>query len=734
MNNKIAVAPARRLEVFSVSGIALLAGAVALYIVAVPVARLTVFPEADVALFWFPVAIFAGLIARLSLNWLPALTVCVLLAEFIGTQLFEGVTLQTVWLWMLATGMEAVLVGLALKAVRANHLKRPLDLLKISIVVPIVVLASASVGGLAAAVTFGADWLVSFQAWWLGDVSGLLIMVPLLLSFRISARMSTRRAAEYIAISTVVVAASFWIFTTPVSGTDFSLKTAVFVPLLGWIAFRFGVSAVAAIAPIVVVICAVSAANSVGPFEGTTPDIRLLLPIQGFLLLTCLTSYAVGTVTEANWRTEALLRSQANEDALTGLPNRRAMLEQVQLPLKSSHSAGVTAILFCDLRGFKQINDTAGHEAGDQALRLTANRLTAVVGRCGTVARFGGDEFVVLLHGAECQSDIAELARQLVATINEPMHIHGEDYLLGMDVGIALESDEIKHTEQLAIRADVALLESKRQDQPATRFYDDAFEQQLRAQLDAKSLIRHALDDGHVEAWFQPIVRADSGSVVGAEALARIRTSDGIVHQPGEFIEVAETSGLIVPFGLVILEQALDWVRQQRVAEPDLYVTVNVAVRQFADREFADCVIEALAQRSLDPSALILEVTERTVLGLHSPAVRVLESLRAHGIRIAIDDFGTGYSSFTGLRRSEADMIKIDRSFISGMLANHDDLAIVSAIIHIAHDLNRIVIAEGVETLAEAQKATELGADLIQGYYYSRPVPASEFKVQLATL
>ncbi|NQU36037.1 MAG: EAL domain-containing protein, partial [Actinobacteria bacterium] len=647
-----------RIQVASVAGVAFLVGAILLYLLAVPLARLTVFPEANVALFWFPIAIFAGLIARLPLNWLPALTVSVLVAEFIGTQVFEGVSIQTVWLWMLAAGMEAVLVGLTLKAVGVNRMRRPVDLLKLAVVVPVVVLASAAVGGLAASTTFGSSWLSSAQAWWLGDVSGLLIMVPFVLAIRRGAVSPVRRFVEYLATSTAVVAISLSIFLGPVWATDFSLKGALFVPMLGWIALRFGVAAVASIAPLVVFIGATSAAHSVGQFEGTTPDIALLLPVQGFLLLTCLTAYAVGTVAEANWRAEALLRAQASEDALTGLPNRRAMLEQIQISPKSSRKLGFRAILFCDLRDFKQVNDTAGHDAGDEALIVTASRLAAIVSDRGTVARFGGDEFVVLLNGASDQSDVADLARDLVASVGQPIRINGNVHRLGLDVGIAIESEETKRSEQLPMRADMALLEAKREMEPTTKFYAEAFNQRLRANLDAKSLVRNALQEGQVEAWFQPIFGADAGLVVGAEALARIRTSDGTVHKPSQFIEVAEQTGLIVELGQVVLEQSLDWARQQRIAQPGFLVSVNVSVRQLDDVDFADKVVESIARRELDPSVLILEVTEQMMLGLHSPAMKVLASLRSHGVRIAIDDFGTGYASFTGLRRTEADVIK----------------------------------------------------------------------------
>lgn len=306
---------------WSAPGIVFTAIAVVLYVAGVPLARQTVFPEVSVALFWFPTAIFAGLIARLPLRWMTILVPGVLLAEFIGTQAFEGVSITTVWFWMLATGAEAVGVGLVLKAIRANQLRGPFDLLKFAVAVPVVVAATACLGGLAVVMSFGTQWSEAFRGWWLGDVTGMLIACPFILSVAWPRAVTRERVIEYAAMCVLTLGTALWVFTTPVPSNQVILRAALLVPMLGWIALRLGVAPVAAVAPVVVLIAAICAAASRGPFEGTTPDISLLVPTQAFLALACLTLYAAGTVTEAYRRSQAALieQTQQREHSLVSL-------------------------------------------------------------------------------------------------------------------------------------------------------------------------------------------------------------------------------------------------------------------------------------------------------------------------------------------------------------------------------------------------------------------------------
>jgi diguanylate cyclase (GGDEF)-like protein len=716
--------------ILSLRGIGLLVGAIALYLVAVPLASLTVFPEADIALFWFPIAIFVGLIARLPYRWLPALTVAVLVAEFIAAQVFRGVDISTVGLWMLATAVEAVVVGVLLKLGMKNQFGQPLDVLKFAVIVPVAVLLSAAIGGLAISASFGTEWSQGFQEWWLGDVSGILIAAPFVMLIRIPKTVSTSQVLEYLAMAALTIAATAWIFLKPTKETNFNLWAALLVPILGWVALSFGVVAVSSIAPVVVFVAAVSGANSLGPFEGVTPGVEVLIPTQAFLVLTCLSAYAAGTVAEAYRRAEAMLHAQAFADPLTGLPNRRALLDRINRPPQSSGREESRAVFFCDLRGFKQVNDTLGHAAGDEALLETANRLEIAVGNRGTVSRFGGDEFVVLVERFASPEQIERLAARIVDLVGQPMRISGQDQVLGVDIGVAIESPDVRRSEQLVIRADVALLEAKQDVEASIVFYTDVLARQLQARVDSMSLVRNALDRGEVEMWLQPVVSPLTGEVTGAEALARIRTGDGTIHPPASFIDEAEQSGLIVGLGYTMLDQALDWLLAHKADHSDFHVAVNVSVRQLYELDFARRVGQALASRGLDASKLVLEVTERMVVARHSPTVGVLEDLRTQGVRVSIDDFGTGYASFTALRQLPADIVKIDRSFISGIQVGKGDLAITSAIIHVAHDLDRVVVAEGVESLEQAQIVSRLGAESIQGFYYSRPVHPTEFRFE----
>ena len=700
-----------------------------IYLAAVPLARQTVFPEVSVALFWFPTAIFVGLVARLPIRCLAVLVPTIMLAEFIGTQVFEGVSLRTVWLWVLATTVEVTIVGLMLKFAKANRLLRPYDLLKFAIIVPLGVLVSAAIGGLAVSITFGTDWIAGFRGWWLGDVSGILILAPFILTIRPSKTVSIRRVLEYAALSLFTLGVALWIFSTPSSPADFTLRAALLVPMLGWIAMRFGVAAAAAIAPWVVLIAAIAAANSSGPFAGTSPNAALLVPTQAFLVLTCLTAYAAGTAADAQRSAQQRLYQQATHDELTGLANRRGMLERIAEPPPVWPRRGVPrALLFCDLRGFKQINDTQGHSAGDAALVETARRLRAAIGNQGSAARFGGDEFVVLLEGPDYRGDVEQLANRIVEEIGQPLDPGVLDLRLGIDIGIALEPSNARHSDDLVIQADLALLAAKAADAPSTIYYTDVLEERVRNRAETEELLRKAIENGWVQAWLQPIVSTQTGETIGAEALARIFTSDAEIHEPTDFIEVAEETGLIIDLGAVVLRGSLDWLAEQSQTRPDIQVSVNLSVRELCEANFADRVMAELSRRGIEPSRLILEVTERIMLVPQSPAVDTLESLKSRGVRIAIDDFGTGYSSLAALRQVPADIIKIDKSFVGGMGTSDFDDAIVAAIVHVAHDVGRSVVAEGVETADQARAIASLGAEAIQGFYYGHPAPAELFE------
>ncbi|MGV1037082.1 MAG: putative bifunctional diguanylate cyclase/phosphodiesterase [Candidatus Nanopelagicales bacterium] len=708
----------------------LIAGAFVLYLVFVPIARTTVFsPELHVAVFWFPVAAFVALIARLPVRWVPAAACTLAVAEFVGTQVFEGVPLGSTPLWVVATTSEALLLGLALKAVGATELRRPVELVGFTAAAILVVLLTATVGGLAVSRSFGGPWVDNFFAWWLGDVSGILIAAPIFLAFRRPSTIRWARVFEYLGTAVVAIVVAIWIFLTEIQLDRVPFKVAVLVPLLAWIAIRFGISAAGAVAAVTVTIGAIAATQNVGLFQGTDQNAQLLFSTQVFLVLTCLSAYAVGTIAEAYRTAQMNLAAELSEDWLTGLINRRAMLDHINAPpVGNSRQAWETrAVLFCDLRGFKQINDILGHAAGDDALVEAGRRIKSAVGDAGLVARFGGDEFVVLIPSADAPSVVDRLANAITAQLSEPMPISDALHTLGIDIGVALQTWPTTDPEGVVLRADVALLEAKSRPDPTVEFYSEALERKMTNRLATEALIRQAIEDDAIEAWFQPVIESSSFAVVGAEALARIRTADGVIHGPGEFIKVAEASGLIVSLGRVMLRQALDWLKHHSGGEPKCQVAVNLAVLQLLDVDFVGFVRQELADRDIAPHRLILEVTERALLDPESRAVSVLEELDALGVRLSIDDFGTGYASLSALRLIPADIIKVDRSFVGGMVDNPHDRAIVEAIIRISHDLGRVVVAEGVETAAQLELVRELGAEYIQGYHFGRPAPASHF-------
>jgi diguanylate cyclase (GGDEF)-like protein len=427
-------------------------------------------------------------------------------------------------------------------------------------------------------------------------------------------------------------------------------------------------------------------------------------------------------------RDEAVRQAyDASHDPLTGLANRTLLNGRTTEALAAGE--GTTALLLLDLDHFKEINDTLGHAAGDLLLQEVARRLRRSVKAEDLVARLGGDEFAILLTGLADPASAEPIATRVLTTLGEPVEYEGLHLSVEASIGIACFPDDAATAEELFRRCDVAMYQAKTE-RGAWLRYDPLRDDTSVTRLALVGELRAALDDQLV-VHFQPQVDLTNGTVVGAEALVRWNHPVRGLLQPSEFVGVAEQSGLVRPFTLKVLDMAVAACVAWQAPGRPLSVAVNLGARSLLDRQLPEDVAGVLARHGLPPQCLVLEITETTATSELEIVEEVLGRLRRLGVEISVDDFGTGYSSLAFLQRTAVHELKVDRSFVSGMLVNDNDLALVRATVHLAHSLGARAVAEGVESQALAVALTSLGCDVAQGYHFGRPMPAEQLEVLL---
>ncbi|MEO7296060.1 MAG: EAL domain-containing protein, partial [Candidatus Limnocylindria bacterium] len=430
---------------------------------------------------------------------------------------------------------------------------------------------------------------------------------------------------------------------------------------------------------------------------------------------------------------EAQLRHQALHDSLTGLPNRALFIDRVQHALdRSTRSAeSALAVLFLDLDDFKTINDSLGHGAGDDLLREVARRLERTVRPGDTAARLGGDEFAILLEDAASETPQSVAARLLEA-LAHPFVIHRKQVSVHASIGIALETPAATTPEDLLRNADLAMYMAKQRGKGRYELYEKQMYQAALRRLDLKAGLERALAEETLEVFYQPIVELHDGSVVGFEALLRWRDEEGNYFPVSEVIGLAEETGPIAPIGRFVLReacrQALAWTVPNGTP---LHLAVNVSASQLEQGSVIRDVRAALRQSGLDPSALVIEITESTLIDDSLTAMRELRGLRKLGVRLSMDDFGTGYSSLGRLRHLPFNIVKIDRSFVA-RITEPQEGAVVQSILEMAATMGLEVVAEGVETQAQLLALRARGCRLGQGYHFARPMPPEALDAILA--
>ncbi|MDB5960162.1 MAG: diguanylate cyclase, partial [Massilia sp.] len=437
-----------------------------------------------------------------------------------------------------------------------------------------------------------------------------------------------------------------------------------------------------------------------------------------------------GTDITERKRSEQAIHHVAQHDVLTGLPNRSVLQDRLgQAVAYSDRTKRPVWVMLIDLDRFKFVNDSMGHKAGDVLLMTVAARLRSALRETDTVARLSGDEFVVLLTEHEDQQLSVDIVRRLMDSVAQPVMLGIKEFFVTCSIGMSVYPLDGAPADSLIEMADIAMYRAKKLGRNNFQFYTPAMNEEAMERVRIESALRNALERNEFVLHYQPQVDLQSGQIVGMEALIRWQHPEMGMVAPSRFIHVAEETGLIVPIGAWVLRTAC----HQNKAWHDsgvgaLRIAVNLSARQFGAANLVDDLRKVLEETGLNPACLEIELTESLFMSDVGVAVDLLHTMKSLGVKLSIDDFGTGYSSFSYLSRFPIDVLKIDRSFVAAIARDSNDAAIVASIINLAHNLKLSVIAEGVETAAQLEYLQRHGCDQMQGYYFSKPLPAEQFK------
>jgi diguanylate cyclase (GGDEF)-like protein len=414
------------------------------------------------------------------------------------------------------------------------------------------------------------------------------------------------------------------------------------------------------------------------------------------------------------------LAHQAYHDSLTGLANRVLFRERVTAGLENVAANGSgLAVLFIDLDDFKTVNDTMGHAAGDTLLRVIGERITSCIGVEDTAARLGGDEFAVLLTNATNDADVRVVADRILLALGDPVDIEGQPVVAHASIGVATHASA-NDADALMQNADVAMYTAKRNGKGRCDVFEPALSMSVANRHQVKMGLERAVGTDEFVLHFQPVVNIVTGEIVATEALLRWRDPARGLLPPAEFIAIAEETGLIVPIGRFVLREACRQAKEWEPLAPDVRMFVNLSARQLLDPSLLEDVQRALHDANLDPSRLVLEVTETAMMQDIEYAQTTLTALKAIGVGLGVDDFGTGYSSLSYLRQLPIDVLKIAKPFIDAVDETPEDAEFVRGIVQIGHVVGLHVVAEGVERVEQSARLIEMGCDSAQGYYYAR--------------
>ena len=622
------------------------------------------------------------------------------------------------------------------------HLDRVSSIIRLTMfAAPLAAFISASVG--AGALVFWhilpvdrglSAWLV----WWLGDMMGDLVVAPALM-VGYANRLHKPILAQLLEMAGLLTLMFLLLGASHLHWFDianFDPQFLLLFPFVVWAALRLGLVGTAvtilagAALAVALVLGEARLANTQVPYE-VVANLQILLTIMsvpGLLIAAALTEHK---------RAENRFEHLASHDGLTGLANRNALLGELNYAVTQALRRGTeVALLYMDLDRFKNINDTLGHAMGDALLQEFAQRIRNSVRQEDFVARIGGDEFTVLLQGEFAIQSAATVAQKILDAMRLPVLLQGHEYVVSGSIGIATFDGGVSDaqlTEQtdlsleLMRQADTAMYRAKRH-AAGFMYFNSNMDSNGKSQLRLENSLRRALENNEFELYYQVKVAAGSGHIIGCEALLRWHHPVHGLIQPDEFIEVIESIGLMLPVGEWVLREACQQMqRWQQLGLSLQRVAVNLSMRQFLQPDLLAVIDQVLADSQLEADCLELEITESVAMSNARQTIETLTALKQRGVYVSIDDFGTGYSSLSYLKRFPIDAVKIDRSFIQELVPDSDDAAIVMATIRLAHAMNLSVIAEGVETEQQRAFLLKYGCDVLQGFLYSKPIPANEY-------
>jgi len=425
---------------------------------------------------------------------------------------------------------------------------------------------------------------------------------------------------------------------------------------------------------------------------------------------------------------EVQLAQLALHDPLTRLPNRALFLDRLGVALdRSRRTGGSVAVLFLDVDNFKQINDTLGHSAGDRLLIELGDRLRGMLRPMDTVARFGGDEFTFLFEDLASEREVVLIAERISRTARVPIMLDDGEATVTVSIGIAMVGDPAIPAETVIREADVAMYRAKELGRSRYELFDEASRHRAMQRIELEAALRHAVERGELRVHYQPKFSLNGHrGAIGFEALVRWEHPERGLIAPAEFIPLAEETGIVLPIGEFVFNEALHQLARWQQSKPELTVSVNLSLRQLQDAGLVAMLGSAINAAGVDPAAVCLEVSESSVAQNGDVATRAFKGLKTTGVRIAIDDYGTGSSSLTNLKRLPIDLLKIHESFVSMLDQDGEDASIVGAVVELGHALGLSVVAEGVETDSQLAELRSLGCDGAQGFLFGQPVTEAE--------
>ena len=577
----------------------------------------------------------------------------------------------------------------------------------------------------ASGVLADAEMFQGMWVWWLGDVLGMLLIAPVLLTASRWDLLPTSKAAR---VEGLVLILSMLLLTYAMLANLHPLRPSevvlfVLVPGVLWAALRFSVTGAGlAIFLSALIVLGVAVVSSGGAISSTSP--RELFALQISMVAMALAGLFVSAALAERRHSEMRLDMLANHDPLTGLPNRSYFQDFLGHALaRAERDKSQVSLLFIDLDRFKHINDSQGHEIGDQVLCVVGSRLDEQLRADDFVARLGGDEFAIVLTHPPASRAASRVVRKLLKALAEPFKLEHRRYAIGASIGISVYPDDGLDANTLLRQADLAMYQAK-QRRSGFEYFSDELNTVAQQQLSLENGLRQALDHGELALAYQPKLDLASGRIVGLEVLARWLPRSGGMIEPSRFIPVAEETGLILPLGRWVARAACEqWIIWRNAGLNPPPVAINLSPRQFSDAHLIEDIDAILADTGMAAMHLQLEVTESAAMDNPLRTFDMLDALRQRGFHVYIDDFGTGHSNLAQLKLMPIDALKIDKSFIDDVLVDSDGAEIVHAIIRLSHALNMRVVAEGVETVEQVAFLKKQGCDEIQGYVVAKPLP-----------